>query len=177
MQEEQEMVQTKPLGEVKLGKLNPERARFPLCITWTPLPGLTQLIPSIGHTGIGDARGKIHDFAGPYTVSIDDFAFGETHKYVQLEGIDIQNWDTTVGKADKTYRGRMHNILCDNCHSHVAMVLNNNAYLGKTNWNMVNVWWMCCTKSSYVSWSHVIWTYILYILVGLYFIYKMTAGI
>ena len=75
--------------EVKLGKFNPDKARFPICITWTPLPGLTQIIPSIGHTGICDTRGRIHDFAGPYVVSIDDFAFGETHKYIQLDGIDI----------------------------------------------------------------------------------------
>jgi len=24
--------------------------------------------------------GVIHDFAGPYTIGIDDLAFGETHK-------------------------------------------------------------------------------------------------
>ena len=47
------------------------------------------MIPCIGHTGIGDSDGVIHDFAGPYFISYDDFAFGETMKYVtlDLEGI------------------------------------------------------------------------------------------
>ena len=66
----------------KLGKFNPENARFPHCITWTPIPCISWIVPSIGHTGIGDTRGVIHDFAGPYYVSVDDFAFGETHKYL-----------------------------------------------------------------------------------------------
>ena len=70
-------------------KINVERARFPLCIVWTALPGLTQMIPCIGHTGIGDLKGVIHDFAGPYTIAIDDFSFGSTYKYVvlDLEGV------------------------------------------------------------------------------------------
>ena len=63
-------------------RVRPEVARFPLCITWTPLPALTQLVPVIGHTGIACSKGVIHDFAGPYYISVDDFAFGETHKYV-----------------------------------------------------------------------------------------------
>ena len=42
------------------------------------------MIPCIGHTGIGDTNGVIHDFAGPYYISIDNFSFGETHKYVIL---------------------------------------------------------------------------------------------
>lgn len=46
------------------------------------------MIPCIGHTGIGDSKGVIHDFAGPYYVSIDDLAFGETHKYVTLTHLE-----------------------------------------------------------------------------------------
>ena len=80
-------------------------ARFPLRIVWTPLPCITQFLPTIGHTGIGDSRGVLHDFAGPYYVSIDDLAFGETHKYVDLdlEGITEQEYDNAIIKADKVY--------------------------------------------------------------------------
>lgn len=28
------------------------RQRFPYCVVWTPLPGITALLPFIGHTGI-----------------------------------------------------------------------------------------------------------------------------
>ena len=59
-----------------------------MSIVWTPLPCLTQLLTGIGHTGIGDSKGVIHDFAGPYYVSIDDLAFGETHKYVTLTHLE-----------------------------------------------------------------------------------------
>ena len=66
----------------ELEELDSNKARFPLCITWTPIPLITWLIPCIGHAGIAHSNGKIHDFAGPYFIGIDDFAFGETAKYV-----------------------------------------------------------------------------------------------
>ena len=68
--------------------INPSKARFPLCITWTHLPMLTLLFPSIGHTGICPTSGEIHDFSGPYTVSVDDFAFGRCHKYRQQASLE-----------------------------------------------------------------------------------------
>lgn len=33
-------------------------------------------------------------------------------------------WDRSIQEANEVYRGRMHNIFCDNCHSHVANALN-----------------------------------------------------
>ena len=64
--------------------MDPEKARFPLCITWTPLPCISWIIPCIGHTGICGTDGVIYDFAGPFTIGEDEFAFGTTHKYVRL---------------------------------------------------------------------------------------------
>lgn len=125
------------------------------------------MIPSIGHTGIGDSKGIIHDFAGPYYISIDDMAFGETHKYItltHLEDVTPSQFDRALKQADVTYRKRMHNIFCDNCHSHVARVLNNLNYKGRANYTMIDVWWMCCTSSSYVSWCHFFIVYCLYII-------------
>ena len=48
----------------------------------------------------------IHDFAGPNYVSIDDFAFGETHKYVKLNlnGITQEQYDNAVKEADEIYK-------------------------------------------------------------------------
>ena len=45
------------------------------------------MIPVIGHTGICDTEGVIHDFAGDETISVDDFSFGSTHKYVVLNNL------------------------------------------------------------------------------------------
>jgi hypothetical protein len=63
----------------------------------------------------------------------------------------------------------MHNIFCDNCHSHVARVLNILKYKGHTNYTMIDVWWMCLVKSKYVTWAHIFYTYVLYIIIGAIF--------
>ena len=60
----------------------------------------------------------------------------------------------------------MHNICCDNCHSHVARALNNFKYKGRTNYTMVDVWWMLIVKGKYVSFWAAVYTYALWI-VGL----------
>ena len=62
------------------------RSRFPYCIVWTPLPGITALFPFIGHMGIADSRGVIYDFAGPYSIGVDDMAFGKPVRYLQVRG-------------------------------------------------------------------------------------------
>merc|ERR1711862_160400 len=46
----------------QLYRIKPEKSKFPLSIVWTPLPFCTLVVPFIGHTGIGDAKGTIHDF-------------------------------------------------------------------------------------------------------------------
>ena len=150
-------------------KVKPHIARFPLCIVWTPLPALTQLIPCIGHTGIGDSKGVLHDFAGPYYVSVDDLAVGETHKYfkLDLDGYTQEQYDLAVRKADLTYKKRMHNIFCDNCHSHVARVLNNLNYKDRSNYTMIDIWWMCIWRGKYVSCLHIFYTYIFYIFIAI----------
>ena len=125
------------------------------------------MIPCIGHTGIGDSKGVIHDFAGPYYVSVDDLAFGETMKYVtltHLDGVTPEQYDEAIKRADSVYQKRMHNICCDNCHSHVARVLNNLKYKGRTNYTMIDIWWMCMWSSQWLTWRHILQTYCLWIL-------------
>jgi hypothetical protein len=55
-------------------------SRFPFAIVWTPIPCLTWLFPFIGHMGICDSRGVAYDFAGPYTIGVDELAFGSLQK-------------------------------------------------------------------------------------------------
>ncbi len=66
--------------EGKNEAIRPELTRYPYCIVWTPIPLLTWLLPFIGHVGICTSEGIIHDFAGSYYVSVDDFTFGEPYK-------------------------------------------------------------------------------------------------
>ena len=67
-------IKQKPKIKFKL-KIDLERQRYPYCIVWTPIPCITWIFPSIGHAGICTSEGIIHDFAGPYFVSIDNMAF------------------------------------------------------------------------------------------------------
>ena len=148
-------------------RIKPQDASFPLCITWTHLPCITWVLPCIGHTGVCPSNGQIHDFDGPYHISVDDFAFGKTYKYLQLDIApeDYPAWNTAIQKADQAYKRRMHNFFCDNCHSHVACALNHFSYRGKSNYTMVHVWWMLIVKGKYVSWGALVLTYTLWLLV------------
>lgn len=128
--------------------------RYPFCVVWTPIPLLTWIFPFIGHMGIGLSSGIIRDFAGPYTVSEDNMAFGRPTKYWQLTPSKanggIVGWDHAVTEASEIYKGRMHNLFCDNCHSHVATALNLMNY-NTTNWNMVKLAILITIYSKYVS--------------------------
>ena len=44
-----------------------------------------------------------------------------------------------MSEASDIYSERMHNLCCDNCHSHVARALNIMEYDGSTRWNMVTL--------------------------------------
>ena len=156
-------------------EINPKINRFPYCIVWTPIPCLTYFIPSIGHTGIGTSSGVIHDFAGSFFISVDDFAFGKPTKYFQLDLSEQEQYefDRAVEKADNKYNMEEHNLCFNNCHSHVACVLNNIKYKGKSNYTMVHVWWMLITKGKYISFCSFIKTYIGFF-IFVFFIWMIT---
>ncbi|XP_076244060.1 transmembrane protein 222 [Calliopsis andreniformis] len=135
--------------------IDPERQRFPFCIVWTPLPILTYFLPFIGHMGIATSTGVIRDFAGPYHVSEDSMAFGKPTKYWQLDHTKAkggaQGWDAAVTEASEIYKTRMHNLCCDNCHSHVATALNLMSYDNSNSWNMVKLAFLMLLHGKYVS--------------------------
>ncbi|XP_005180936.1 transmembrane protein 222 [Musca domestica] len=125
--------------------------RFPFSIVWTPIPMLTWFFPFIGHMGICMSNGVIRDFAGPYFVSEDNMGFGRPARYLRLSPKNVEGgslmWDEAVSKASVLYGTRMHNLFCDNCHSHVATALNFMRYRGSS-WNMVKLaaWIFFCGR-------------------------------
>ena len=143
-------------------QLSPKDNRFPYCIVWTPIPMLTYIIPSIGHVGIATSSGVIHDFAGSFFVNVDDFAFGKPTKYIPLDLTEKEKYeyDRAIEKGDNKYNMEEHNLCINNCHSHVAYVLNQFKYKGKSNYTMVHVWWLLIRKSKYVSFCSFIKTYL-----------------
>ena len=140
----------------------PERNRYPYCIVWSPLPPITWLLPFIGHTGIADSEGVIFDFAGPYTIGKEYMAFGEPTRYIQLDPrkcVDM-DWDAGVNAGCNTYSRRMHNICCDNCHSHVANCLNSMGYGGQRTRGMVWIGAYFFFFGKFTSWGAFSRTYL-----------------
>lgn len=50
------------------------RRRLPCSIVWTPIPGLSWLLPFVGHMGITNSAGVIRDFGGPFMVSVSSLS-------------------------------------------------------------------------------------------------------
>ena len=119
-------------------QVNSSQDCFPYCLVWTPIPVLTWLFPFIGHMGICSSKGVIYDFAGPYYIGEGDLAFGKTTRYLQLQpSCTADVWDDAVSRANACYERKMHNICCQNCHSHCATVLDIVKYRNFSKWNMV----------------------------------------
>ena len=175
----QETINTKKISELKGVEIYPtseitsqknidlRSSHFPYCIVWTPIPILTYIIPCIGHTGVGNSSGIIHDFASSFFVSVDDFAFGKPTKYIQLDLTEQEkyDWDRAILKGDNRYNMEEHNLFVNNCHSHVAYVLNQLNYRGRNNYNMVSIWWMLIMKGKYVSCCGFFKTYIGFLII------------
>jgi len=132
-------------------------------IVWSPLLPISWLLPIIGHTGICDSAGVASDFRGPYFVGDDGrMAFGAPTRALKIDvgaaGITPEQWDQAIRDANDVYRGRMHNICCDNCHSHVALALNSmsvSAY-GVKQWNMVKIAFLVFFRGKFLSLSAVL---------------------
>ena len=134
------------------------------CILWSPLPPITYILPFIGHMGIADSEGVASDFQGPYSVGDRGImAFGKPTRALRLDisslvpGADYsakcQKWDEAIQLANEEYRRRMHNICCDNCHSHVAFALNGMNYraYGISSWDMVKLCFLVFVRGRFLS--------------------------
>lgn len=148
--------------------VDPHSLNFPFCIVWTPIPLLTWLFPFIGHMGICMSSGVIRDFAGPYCVGEGDMAFGRPTRYLQLDpGKAVggeKGWDHGVIQACDTYKKRIHNLFCDNCHSHVATALEHMNYGNSSSWNMVKLAAWLFVRGKYVGVSGFLKTWLPFVL-------------
>lgn len=85
--------------------------------------------------GVGDSEGRIHDFAGPYYIALDNFMVGRVTKYLPIDPVSndldlgsaaaagddgsipdsaVQRWDNSIREADHEFGKTMHNICCNN---------------------------------------------------------------
>mmetsp|Transcript_99845 Transcript_99845/g.311024 ORF Transcript_99845/g.311024 Transcript_99845/m.311024 type:complete len:188 (-) Transcript_99845:144-707(-) len=121
------------------------KQKFPNCIVWQPLPWITWFLPPVGHMGMAGSDGQIYDFSGaPFGNGRGRMMVGNVVRYVELDpGACLkQPLDEALAEANAVYERRFHNICCDNCHSHVAVTLENAEYRGVGRWNMfmLGVW-------------------------------------
>jgi hypothetical protein len=67
-------------------------------------------------------------------------------------------WDDKIKQANELYSGRIHNICCDNCHSHVAYALNamEMKAFGITKWDMVKLACLVFVKGRFLSVSGIL---------------------
>jgi len=155
---------------------------YPLCIVWTPIPLLSWLIPFIGHLGIATSEGIINDFGGPYYVNKDkhETAFGPVTKFFQVSSKQIRNlngkgdviegWDSAIEQSSEDYSHMMHNLIINNCHSHVAHALNKVEFYGFTHWNTLFLILFMMFQSRFVSFPRFLKTYLgFFVIVGLVF--------
>ncbi|PFH38714.1 transmembrane protein [Besnoitia besnoiti] len=132
--------------------------RHPYCVVWTYLPCLTTFFPFIGHVGICTAEGVVHDFAGPYFVSVDRMQFHRPMRAWRLERermhppVDAAAYDMAIQAADTRFRETSHNLFCNNCHHHVAEALNRMAYDGRRDWTQFDVWWQLLIHGRFLTW-------------------------
>jgi transmembrane protein 222 len=158
-----------------------------MAIVWAPLPGLTQLLPPIGHAGIQTfASQDVHDFDGPYHISVSPLSrspgagfgttgFGPVFKRIEVSSRDIrkvppgmspeQAWDSAIDRASSSYRGKTHNLFLQNCHHHVAVALNDVEYLGFTHWNTTTLTLWFLLRGEFVSRSARIRTYGMFVVI------------
>lgn len=168
------------------------RPDFAYCVVWSPLPPITFVLPFIGHMGICDSVGVVHDFQGSYHVGQNGnavMAFGPATRYLRMVGRgsnaaaaapavavgdsddgdalacaaaeeeQAERWDRGIRDADLVYNGRVHNICCDNCHSHVARALNSMPH-GGSRWDMVKLCFLVFFRARFVSMGAVLYQFL-----------------
>ncbi|KAG3078537.1 hypothetical protein PI124_g14158 [Phytophthora idaei] len=133
--------------------IDPSADRFPFCVVWSPIPVITWVLPFIGHLGIADSKGIIHDFEGTNAIGRDKFLFGIPTRYVQLDVApdQVTRWDEAVAKGSTTYSTHTYNFFMDNCHSYVAECLTQFPFSGRSSWNMVILCFWMFLNGNYVD--------------------------
>eukprot|EP01080_Neovahlkampfia_damariscottae_P010189 gene10189-2608_t len=136
---------------------------YPFCIVWSPIPVVTWCLPFIGHMGICNSKGEIHDFAIPYEITVNEFAFGNPTKYLQLDPKKIikreknsiksyeEIWDESIERVKDQYSNHFYNFFGDNCHNFVAKCLDEMNYDNRMNYYIVELGWKLFFSKSFVG--------------------------
>lgn len=149
------------------------KERYPCSIVWTPIPLITWLLPFVGHMGICNSEGVIHDFAGPFMINKDALAFGDPVKYWKIHHLidreaptgkatmrltpaqsrKLKKYDDAVENTTVYFKQtQWYNFFTNNCHSFVAYTLEAADVGGSGySWNMVKLAFFLFFCGRYVS--------------------------
>ena len=155
----------------------------PGSIAWTPIQPITCCIPAIGHMGITDSKGYLHDWHGcPISANHPkQMLFGEPSRYVRLVSFEDdaarRRWDDAIEQADNEYVRHIHMMGCGHdCHSHVARVLNLLRYGGCAVHNKIELAAIVFFCGRHTSLSGALKTWVPFLIfLGLILIYKTQA--
>jgi arylsulfatase A-like enzyme len=100
----------------------------------------------------------------------NETAFGSVTKYwpVDLKDIKasgnfnspIEAWDFAIESSSRAYEKMAHNLFCNNCHDHVARVLNALEFRGRKRWNTFLLIVYMIGYSQFVSFGRWFKTYV-----------------
>lgn len=83
----------------------------------------------------------------------------------------LRSYDAALKKVSLEYCNQMHNLVLNNCHSHVASVLNEIKYDGRCDWNQLRVFISLWRHGRWASKSAAIRTFaplgIIVVLIGI----------
>ena len=155
----------------------------PGSIAWTPIQPITCCIPAIGHMGITDSKGYLHDWHGcPISANHPkQMLFGEPARYIRLvkfgDDASRKRWDDAIDQADNEYARHIHVMGCGHdCHSHVARVLNLLRYGGCAVHNKVELAAIVFFCGRHTSVSGALKTWVPFcIFIGLVIVWKTQA--
>ena len=109
----------------------------PCSVVWTPIAPLSCCLPFIGHMGLTDSKGYLHDWHGCAITPTHprNMLFGAPARFIVLarpaDEAARERWDDAIARADDEYQHHLHVMVCGHdCHSHVARALNTMRYAG-----------------------------------------------
>ena len=135
-----------PIGEgprwVFFGPKKKHGGAFPCSVVWTPIHPITWVAPFVGHLGVTDSKGRLHDWGGGDIEPCDPqhMMFGPPARYIPIHPTTKPEWDEAIEEADSAYLDKLHCMLLgSDCHSHVADVLDRQRVCGCSCHNKVGL--------------------------------------
>lgn len=131
-------------------------------LVWTSIPVLSYVFPFVGHVGITDSVGRIHDFGSSNYVSIDQMAYGNPDKIIHFEITqdEFTRWNKSIHTVSKKFSKKTYSLCGTNGYSFCASVLNKIKYNDRNDYTACEVMKMTIGCSYYVSTASMCKSYI-----------------